>query len=170
MDEARRLLRHHFGHGEFRPAQRPVIASVLAGRDTLAVLPTGGGKSVCFQVPALVAGGLTLVVSPLIALMQDQVAAATARAIPSAALHSAVGAGEREAIWRGLADGSLRLLYVSPERLTRLAPSSRIGPFVPHSSPSTRLTASPSGVTISGQAIGRWAPHAIGWACRRPSP
>ena len=79
MDEARRLLRHHFGHGEFRPAQRPVIASVLAGRDTLAVLPTGGGKSVCFQVPALVTGGLTLVVSPLIALMQDQVAAASAR-------------------------------------------------------------------------------------------
>jgi ATP-dependent DNA helicase RecQ len=122
MEEARRLLRHHFGHGEFRPAQRPVIASVLAGRDTLAVLPTGGGKSVCFQVPALVTGGLTLVVSPLIALMQDQVAAASARGIPAAALHSAVGEAEREAIWRGLTDGSLRLLYVSPERLTRLAP------------------------------------------------
>jgi ATP-dependent DNA helicase RecQ len=122
MDEARRLLRHHFGHSDFRPTQRPVIASVLAGRDTLAVLPTGGGKSVCFQVPALVAGGLTLVVSPLIALMQDQVAAASARGIPAAALHSAVGEAEREAIWRGLVDGSLRLLYVSPERLTRLAP------------------------------------------------
>ena len=122
MDEARRLLRHHFGHGDFRPAQRPVIASVLAGRDTLAVLPTGGGKSVCFQVPALVTGGLTLVVSPLIALMQDQVAAASARGIPAAALHSGVGDTERQAIWRGLADGSIRLLYVSPERLTRLAP------------------------------------------------
>ncbi|HET7240574.1 MAG TPA: ATP-dependent DNA helicase RecQ, partial [Gemmatimonadales bacterium] len=122
MEEARRLLRHHFGYGDFRSAQQPVIASVLAGRDTLAVLPTGGGKSVCFQVPALVAGGLTLVVSPLIALMQDQVAAACARGIPAAALHSAVGDSEREAIWRGLADGSLRLLYVSPERLTRLAP------------------------------------------------
>ncbi len=122
MDDARRLLRHHFGHGEFRPAQRPVIASVLAGRDTLAVLPTGGGKSVCFQVPALVTGGLTLVISPLIALMQDQVSAACARGIPAAALHSAVADAEREAIWRGLADSSLRLLYVSPERLTRLAP------------------------------------------------
>jgi ATP-dependent DNA helicase RecQ len=122
MDEARRLLRHHFGHGDFRPAQQPVIASVLAGRDTLAVLPTGGGKSVCFQVPALVAGGLTLVVSPLIALMQDQVAAASARGIPAAALHSAVGHADRETIRRGLADGSLRLLYVSPEGLTRLAP------------------------------------------------
>ena len=122
MDQARRLLRHHFGHAAFRPAQQPVIASVLAGRDTLAVLPTGGGKSVCFQVPALVAGGLTLVVSPLIALMQDQVAAAVARGIPAAALHSGVGDGERERIWQGLRDRSLRLLYASPERLTRLAP------------------------------------------------
>ena len=85
---------HHFGHQDFRPAQVPVIRSVLAGRDTLAVLPTGGGKSVCFQVPALVFGRLTLVVSPLIALMQDQVAAAVARGIPAAALHSGIaGAG-----------------------------------------------------------------------------
>src|SRR5215211_4392906 len=127
LDEARRVLREHFGHDDFRPAQQPVIASVLAGRDTLAVLPTGGGKSVCFQVPAMVAGGLTLVVSPLIALMQDQVAAASARGIPAAALHSAVGDSEREAIWRGLGDESLRLLYVSPERLTRLAPELQDG-------------------------------------------
>jgi ATP-dependent DNA helicase RecQ len=122
MDEARRLLRHHFGHDDFRPAQRPVIASVLAARDTLAVLPTGGGKSVCFQVPALVHGGLTLVVSPLIALMQDQVAAARARGMPAAALHSGIGEAERDTIRRGLAQGAIRLLYVSPERLTRLAP------------------------------------------------
>jgi ATP-dependent DNA helicase RecQ len=122
MDDARRLLCHHFGHADFRPAQRPVIASVLARRDTLAVLPTGGGKSVCFQVPALVAGGLTLVVSPLIALMQDQVAAAVARGLSAAALHSSVGEGERERIWQQLRDRSLRLLYVSPERLTSLAP------------------------------------------------
>ena len=122
MDEARRLLRHHFGHSDFRPAQAPVIASVLAGRDTLAVLPTGGGKSVCFQIPALALGGLTLVVSPLIALMQDQVAAAAARGISAAALHSGAGVGERDRIRRTLAEGSLRLLYVSPERLTRLAP------------------------------------------------
>ena len=94
MDEARRVLRQHFGHDDFRPAQRPVIASVLAGRDTLAVLPTGGGKSICFQVPAMVASGLTVVVSPLIALMQDQVAAAVARGMPAAALHSAVTAAE----------------------------------------------------------------------------
>src|SRR5829696_3837371 len=125
IDEARRLLRHHFGHSDFRPAQVPVIRSVLAGRDTLAVLPTGGGKSVCFQVPALVSGGLTLVVSPLIALMQDQVAAARARGISAAALHSALDGAERSRIGVELRDRSLRLLYVSPERLTRLVPELR---------------------------------------------
>jgi len=122
FDHARQLLRDHFGHLDFRPAQVPVVRSVLAGRDTLAVLPTGGGKSVCFQVPALVLGGLTVVVSPLIALMQDQVAAAVARGLSAAALHSGIGQSEREHIWRMLEAGSLRLLYVSPERLTRLAP------------------------------------------------
>ncbi len=122
LDEARRLLRHHFGHPDFRPAQLPVIQSILAGRDTLAVLPTGGGKSVCFQIPALVAGGLTVVVSPLIALMQDQVTAACARGIAAAALHSAIDQRERDRIRAGLQERTLRLLYVSPERLTRLAP------------------------------------------------
>jgi ATP-dependent DNA helicase RecQ len=122
FDHARRLLRDHFGHADFRPAQVPVVRSVLSGRDTLAVLPTGGGKSVCFQVPALVSGGLTVVVSPLIALMQDQVAAAVARGIPAAALHSGIHQSERDSIWQMLGAGTLRLLYVSPERLTRLAP------------------------------------------------
>ena len=125
MDEARRLLRHHFGHADFRPAQMPVVESVLAGKDTLAVLPTGGGKSVCFQIPALVSGGLTLVVSPLIALMQDQVTAAVARGLPAAALHSGLDAAERERVQTDLREGRLRLLYVSPERLGRLAPALR---------------------------------------------
>src|SRR3954471_24651319 len=119
---AHALLQHHFGYSSFRPAQIPVIRSILEGHDTLAVLPTGGGKSVCFQIPALVAGGLTLVVSPLIALMQDQVAAARARGIPAAALHSALDEPERERIRLALRHRSLRLLYVSPERLTRLVP------------------------------------------------
>ncbi|MEP7176571.1 MAG: RecQ family ATP-dependent DNA helicase, partial [Gemmatimonadales bacterium] len=122
LTEARRLLRHHFGHDDFRPSQVPVIRSVLNGRDTLAVLPTGGGKSVCFQIPALVLGGLTLVVSPLIALMQDQVAAAVARGLAAAALHSALDTPEREHLQRSLRDRSLHLLYVSPERLGRLVP------------------------------------------------
>ena len=122
MAEARRLLHHHFGYPDFRPAQAKVVRSVLAGRDTLAILPTGGGKSICFQVPALVLGGLTVVVSPLIALMQDQVAAARARGISAAGLHSALDAVERTEIWQSLQAGTLRLLYVSPERLRTLAP------------------------------------------------
>ena len=122
---ARALLRTHFGHPGFRPAQEPVLRSVLGGRDTLAVLPTGGGKSVCFQVPALVLGGLTVVVSPLISLMQDQVAAALARRIPAAALTSGMTAGERDRVWDALRQGALRLLYVSPERLDGLTPRLR---------------------------------------------
>ncbi|HEX6106633.1 MAG TPA: ATP-dependent DNA helicase RecQ [Gemmatimonadales bacterium] len=119
------LLREHFGHPAFRPAQEPVIRSVLTGRDTLAVLPTGGGKSVCFQVPALALGGLTIVVSPLVSLMQDQVAAARARRIPAGALTGGLGTEERERIWQELREGTLRLLYVSPERLDGLAPRLR---------------------------------------------
>ena len=125
LDEARRLLRLHFGYADFRPTQVPVLRSVLSGTDTLAVLPTGGGKSVCFQIPALVLGGFTVVVSPLIALMQDQVAAAQARGISAAALHSGIDDEERGRIWTALGSGALHLLYASPERLTRLAPELR---------------------------------------------
>jgi ATP-dependent DNA helicase RecQ len=121
VDQARQLLQHHFGYPDFRPAQAPVIQSILEGRDTLAVLPTGGGKSICFQIPALVLGGLTIVVSPLISLMQDQVDAARARGLPAACLNSSLGKAERDAVLQAIGDGSLRLLYVSPERLERLS-------------------------------------------------
>ncbi|HEV8178349.1 MAG TPA: RecQ family ATP-dependent DNA helicase, partial [Gemmatimonadales bacterium] len=121
MADARALLLHHFGYSDFRPAQIPVIRSILEGRDTLAVLPTGGGKSICFQIPALVLGGLSVVVSPLISLMQDQVEAARARGLPAACLNSALGTAEQEAVRAAIAEGSLRLLYVSPERLERLS-------------------------------------------------
>ena len=121
MSEARGVLLHHFGYSDFRPAQTPVIRSILAGQDTLAVLPTGGGKSICFQVPALVLGGLSVVVSPLISLMQDQVEAARARGVPAACLNSSLGTAEQESVREAISDGSLRLLYVSPERLERLS-------------------------------------------------
>ena len=114
-ERARALLGHHFGHADFRPQQRPVIRAALAGRDVLAVLPTGAGKSVCFQVPALALGGLTLVISPLIALMQDQVAGLRRRRIAAAALHGAVPDSDRDAVWTALAARQLRLLYLSPE-------------------------------------------------------
>jgi ATP-dependent DNA helicase RecQ len=121
MSEARRLLLHHFGYPDFRPAQIPVIQSIFEGRDTLAVLPTGGGKSICFQIPALVLGGLSVVVSPLISLMQDQVEAARARGLPTACLNSSLSKAEQQEVQQAIANGTLRLLYVSPERLDRLS-------------------------------------------------
>ena len=121
MAEARRLLLHHFGYPDFRRSQIPILQSIFEGRDTLAVLPTGGGKSICFQIPALVLPGLSIVVSPLISLMQDQVEAARARGLPAACLNSSLSQAEQTEVRRGLSDGSLRLLYVSPERLERLS-------------------------------------------------
>lgn len=110
-------LRRHYGFQRFRPAQKRVVRAVLAGGDVLAVLPTGSGKSICFQVPALLDPGLTLVVSPLISLMQDQVAAAVRRQISAAALTSASSLAERSRTVQAVRAGHLRLLYVSPERL-----------------------------------------------------
>ncbi len=114
------LLQRTFGFADFRPLQRRVIEPVLAGRDVLAVLPTGGGKSLCFQVPALHGRGVTLVVSPLIALMQDQVARLRAHKVGAATLSGEVDRAEQAAILAGAARGEIRLLYVSPERLPRV--------------------------------------------------
>lgn len=119
LDEARRLLHGNYGYRDFRPLQRRVVQSVLAGRDTLAVLPTGGGKSICFQVPALVLGGLTIVISPLVALMQDQVNALKHRGIAADCLNSLMPAEAQAAVRARVADQSLRLLYLSPERADR---------------------------------------------------
>ncbi len=106
-----------FGHGAFRPGQREAAEALYAGRDVVAVMPTGAGKSLCYQLPALLLDGVTLVVSPLIALMKDQVDALSAKGLAAAALHSGQGPAERAAAERALADGALRLLYVAPERL-----------------------------------------------------
>ncbi len=121
LDAAGVLLARHFGHPAFRPLQERVVRPVLAGRDVLGVLPTGAGKSACFQVPALLGEGFTLVVSPLISLMQDQVGAALARGLPAAALHSALPAAAQREGLAAAAAGRIRLLYTSPERLPRLA-------------------------------------------------
>ncbi|MGE0707562.1 MAG: ATP-dependent DNA helicase RecQ [Planctomycetota bacterium] len=111
------LLREVFGFPEFRPGQERVIEALLAGRSALAVFPTGGGKSLCYQLPALLLEGLTLVVSPLIALMKDQVDALAARGVPAARLDSTLGRDEARAIYQEMAEGRLKLLYVAPERL-----------------------------------------------------
>ncbi len=110
------LLRERFGHRGFRPGQEAVLRAVLEGRSALAVFPTGGGKSICYQFPACLLGGLTLVVSPLLALMRDQVRSLEERGIGAAMLHSAVTEDEEAALFRDIADGSVRLLYLSPER------------------------------------------------------
>ncbi len=106
-----------FGHAAFRPGQRDIVAAIAAGRDVVAVMPTGAGKSLCFQLPALLAPGVTLVVSPLIALMKDQVDALVARGLPAAGIHSGLAAGERARAEAALRAGALKLCYVAPERL-----------------------------------------------------
>jgi ATP-dependent DNA helicase RecQ len=110
-------LKHRFGFASFRPLQEEIIRDALDGRDVFALLPTGGGKSLCFQLPALIRPGLTVVVSPLIALMKDQVDALTASGIPATFLNSSLAAGESRPRLRGLHNGEFRLLYVAPERL-----------------------------------------------------
>src|SRR5881409_1627568 len=111
------LLKQYFGFTSFRPLQEEIIRDALAGKDVFAVLPTGGGKSLCFQLPALVRPGLTVVVSPLIALMKDQVDALRAAGVPATFLNSSLQPGESRARLRGLHNGEYRLLYVAPERL-----------------------------------------------------
>ena len=117
LQAARDILRHTFGHGEFRGLQAGVIGEILAGRSALAVLPTGGGKSLCYQIPSLVRPGLGLVVSPLIALMADQVAALQQSGVAAEKLDSSTSADGRSDIWRRAAEGRLELLYLSPEGL-----------------------------------------------------
>src|SRR5881227_3401153 len=110
-------LKKHFGYDEFRPLQREIIQDALAGRDVFVLMPTGGGKSLCFQLPALTRDGLTIVVSPLISLMKDQVDALQTSGIPATYLNSTLDRDESKTRWRGLHRGEYRMLYVAPERL-----------------------------------------------------
>ena len=123
LTEARDILRRVFGHPEFRGLQADVIGEVLAGRDALAILPTGGGKSICYQIPALMRPGVGLVISPLIALMQDQVAALRAAGVKAARLDSSLSSDERNEALAAIENGTLDLLYMSPEGV--LAPQMR---------------------------------------------
>jgi ATP-dependent DNA helicase RecQ len=116
-DRLERALRDRFGFSTFRPGQREAAEAVLDGRDLVAVMPTGAGKSLCFQLPALLLPGTTVVVSPLIALMKDQVDGLRARDAPAAAVHSGLSPADRRAALADLVAGRLRLIYVAPERL-----------------------------------------------------
>jgi ATP-dependent DNA helicase RecQ len=119
MADARATLERVWGHADFRGLQAEVVEEILAGRDVMAVLPTGGGKSVCYQIPAILRPGLGLVVSPLIALMTDQVEALKQQGVAAARLDSGVSMDDRSAIWRAAKAGELDLLYVSPEGLAQ---------------------------------------------------
>ncbi|MBM2575809.1 DNA helicase RecQ [Jannaschia sp. Os4] len=113
----RDLLAHVFGFDAFRPGQEAIVEAVTAGRDVLAIMPTGGGKSLCYQLPALARDGLTVVISPLIALMRDQVRALQEAGVAAGALTSGNTEEETEAVWSQLTAGTLKLLYMAPERL-----------------------------------------------------
>lgn len=117
MDEARRVLKRVFGYDDFRPGQGDIVAAVLQGRDVLGVMPTGGGKSICYQVPALLFPACTLVVSPLVALMKDQTERLRERGVEAYALHSGMPQGEINNILHQAQMGVVKLLYVAPERL-----------------------------------------------------
>ncbi len=112
------LLKRYFGHSGFRPGQEALIEALLSGRDALGVMPTGAGKSVCYQLPALLLPGLTLVVSPLISLMKDQVAALCQTGIAAAYLNSSLTAEQYREVFRRAKDGTYKIIYVAPERLT----------------------------------------------------
>jgi len=111
------ILERYWGYTSFRPLQQEAMAAVLGGRDSLLVLPTGGGKSICFQAPALVKEGLAVVVSPLISLMKDQVDTLVGNGVPAACFHSALTSDDKSRVSAGIRDGRFRLLYVAPERL-----------------------------------------------------
>ena len=119
MTDAREVLKTYFGFETLRPGQEEVVQAILAGKDAMGIMPTGGGKSLCYQLPALCRPGLTVVVSPLIALMKDQVDALQARGVPAAAANSSLGAEEYRQVMQALRRCELRILYVAPERFAQ---------------------------------------------------
>jgi len=126
LDDARQALHRAFGYADFRPGQEKAVRAVLEGRDTLVILPTGGGKSLCYQVPALLLPGLTVVVSPLISLMKDQVDALVARGLPAAYINSTLSATEAAERMARAQRGELKLLYVAPERFDQGTTAERL--------------------------------------------
>ena len=112
------ILNDHFGYDSFRPGQREVISQLMTGRDSICVMPTGQGKSVCYQIPAMLLQGTTMVISPLIALMKDQVAALVRNGIPAAYLNSTLNPVQQEKVLNNIANGMYKLVYVTPERLS----------------------------------------------------
>src|SRR4051812_32832181 len=112
--QAASLLKKHFGYEQFRPMQAEIIQHVLDKKDVIVLMPTGGGKSICFQIPALILPGLTIVVSPLISLMKDQVDGLNSNGITAAYLNSSLSGNEEQTIISKCLQGQIKLLYISP--------------------------------------------------------
>lgn len=117
LEQARKMLKQVYGYDQFRPGQERVIEDILKGRDTVGIMPTGGGKSICYQIPALLLPGTTLVISPLISLMKDQVDALAGVGVAAAYLNSSLGARETQVTLQMAAEGRYKLMYIAPERL-----------------------------------------------------
>lgn len=158
LGRAKKVLKKYFGYEDFREGQEALVKAVISGRDVLGIMPTGAGKSLCFQIPALMMEGITLVVSPLISLMKDQVSALNQAGVHAAFLNSSLTPGQyRKALERAKA-GCYEIIYVAPERLETesfldfaLAPQVKI-PFVAE----MKRTVYPSGVRIFAQAISKY--------------
>lgn len=117
LQQARQVLKQYFGYDSFRIGQEQVIQNVLEGRDTLCVMPTGGGKSVCYQIPSLCSDGTTIVISPLISLMKDQVDILRSNGIPAAFINSSLTYSQIDQTMEDVRNGLTKLLYIAPERL-----------------------------------------------------
>jgi ATP-dependent DNA helicase RecQ len=142
-------LERYWGYSSFRPLQERIVHSLLGGNDTCVVMPTGGGKSLCYQLPALVSGQTAVVISPLIALMQDQAMHLKQMGIPAAVLNSMQDTAEQSRLMKNAREGEYRLVYLSPERLEKKKrlPGCVVSRF--RSSPSMKPIAFPSGGTSS---------------------
>ncbi len=161
------VLRDRFGLTRFRPHQEEVCAAVARGEDVLLVMPTGSGKSLCYQLPGLVRGGTTLVISPLIALIEDQVTKLREQGFAAERIHSGRSREESRRVCAAWLTGELEYLYIAPERLSvRASQNSWPGELRP-SSLLTRPTASPTGATIFDPTTGSWATGCLSCAPRR---
>lgn len=151
----RETLKTYFGYDSFRPLQEEIIRHIMSRQDALVLMPTGGGKSICYQLPALLCEGTAVVVSPLISLMKDQVEALQANGIAAGALNSSNDETENANLRRACIEGRLKLLYISPEKLLAEKTIS-CGICISHCSLLTRLIAFPNGDTTSVRNIRKW--------------